>query len=309
MFAKNPAAIQSTPMDAIATQDLCKSYGAVEVLHGVDLRVPQGSLFGFLGPNGAGKTTTIRILLGLLRATRGAARVFGRDAWEHGAVIRRDIGYLPGDARFYDHLTGRQTLRFLDSARGGGSAREILRLSSAFALDLDKRVRRYSRGTKQKLGLVQALMHRPRLLILDEPTTALDPLVRRTLADELRAVVAEGRTVLFSSHTLAEVEQLCDFVAIVRDGRLIEHNSVETLRRRAVRHVEAHFDDAGRLPEQLPRGLRIESSTSGQLVGTWTGTIEPLLAWLAQARTTDVTITPPSLEELFLEYYADGSST
>lgn len=290
-------------MDAVATEGLCKDYGPMRVLHGVGLRVPAGTLFGFLGPNGAGKTTTIRILLGLLRATAGSARVLGRDAWREGAALRAEVGYLPGDVRFYDGLTGRATLSFIDAVRRTDSRAEVRRLSAAFDLDLDRRVRVYSKGMRQKLGLIQALMHRPRLLILDEPTTALDPLVRETLYAELRSAAGEGRTVLFSSHTLSEVEELCDRVAILRDGRLIEQERIEVLRARALRRVEIALADGDATARPLPVGLRVSRCAGRQIVGTWVGPLEPLLAWLSAARVQDVVIAPPALEDLFLAYY------
>lgn len=292
-------------MDAVATHGLTKHYGTHAALHELELRVPAGRLFGFLGPNGAGKTTTLRLLLGLLRATRGRAEVLGRDAWRDGPALRAEVGYLPGDVRFYDWLTGRQTLAFLDAARGGRAKTELARLTERLALDLDRKVRDYSRGMKQKLGLIAALMHRPRLLILDEPTVSLDPLMREILYGELRAIVAEGRTVLFSSHTLAEVEALCDEIAILRDGRLIEHERIDVLRERAVRHVHVRFR-AGALPAlPRPEGLQVLEETDARLRATWMGSIDRLLAWLARCPVQDVAIAPPDLEDLFLTYYAD----
>ncbi len=292
-------------MDAIATYGLTKHYGAHVALRELDLRVPTGRLFGFLGPNGAGKTTALRLLLGLLRATSGRAEVLGRDAWRDGPGLRAEVGYLPGDVRFYGWLTGRQTLRFLDAARGGRARAELGRLTERFELDLDRRVRDYSRGMKQKLGLIAALMHRPRLLILDEPTVSLDPLMREALYAELRAVVAEGRTVVFSSHTLAEVDALCDDVAILRNGRLIEHERIVVLRERALRRVELRLRDEGDLVEPLPDGLRVVRRSDSQLSATWTGPADRLLAWLGRCRVQDVTIAPADLADLFLEYYTD----
>lgn len=289
-------------MEVVRIERLCKQYGRAQVLHDVSMTVHAGSLFGFLGPNGAGKSTTIRILLGLLRATSGHATVLGHDVWRSGPTLRARVGYLPGDVRFYDHLTGRATLAFFNAARGGGAEREYARLAERFDLDLNKRVRRYSRGMKQKLGLIQALMHRPELLILDEPTTALDPLVKQTLFDELRAVAAQGRTVLFSSHTLSEVEELCDEVAIVRRGRLIEQDRIEVLRNRAVRRVEVFLRPDAQ-PPPPPPGLRISHRQNGVLEGAWVGEIDPLLGWLRAAAVTDVVIAPPDLEDLFLAYY------
>jgi ABC-2 type transport system ATP-binding protein len=179
-------------------------------------------------------------------------------------------------------------------------------LQRVFELDLDKKVRRYSRGMKQKLGLIQALMHKPRLLILDEPTTALDPLVREALNDELRATARDGRSVLFSSHTLTEVEELCDEVAIVRGGQIIENERISVLRQRAVRRVEVMFD-AGRPLSVAPPGLRVLNQHDGKLTGTWVGSIQPLLEWLSGMGVSDVSIAPPDLEDLFMTYYADAA--
>ena len=291
-------------MDAVATYDLTKYYGAHAALRDLNLHVPAGRLFGFLGPNGAGKTTALRLLLGLLRATSGRAEVLARDAWRDGPTLRAEVGYLPGDVRFYDWLTGRATLAFLDAARRSRSGDELARLVRRLDLDLDRRVRDYSRGMKQKLGLIAALMHRPKLLILDEPTTSLDPLMREVLYEELRTAAANGRTVLFSSHTLAEVEALCDEVAILRGGRLIEQQRMEVLRGRALRRVEVQFRDGAQPPEPLPDGLQVSKRVADRLWGTWAGPPERLLAWLSRSSVREVTIAPPDLAELFLAYYA-----
>jgi ABC-2 type transport system ATP-binding protein len=294
-------------MHAVVTSSLTKSYGAHEALRGIDLRVPAGSLYGFLGPNGAGKTTTLRILMGLLRASGGSATVLDQDCWRDGARLRRDVGYLPGDIRLYGNMTGRSTLAFFDSARGTQSRDEINRLAKVLDLDLAKRVRDYSRGMKQKLGLIQALMHRPTLLILDEPTTGLDPLMQSTLHEELRRAADEGRTVLFSSHSLGEVEQLCNMVGILREGLLIEQAKIETLRARAIRRVEIVFTESGRT-RTLPKGLHVLQEHDRRLEGSWVGPVQDLLKWLAETSVRDVMITPPDLEDLFLAYYANGTS-
>jgi len=290
-------------MDVLITESLSKSYGRQVALRGVSLRVAAGRRFGFLGPNGAGKTTTIRILLGLLRPTSGSARVHGLDPWKDGPRVRQRVGYLPGDVRLYEHLTGEQTLAFLAAARGVDCRAEICRLCEVLGLDPRRRVRDYSRGMKQKLGLIQALMHRPALLILDEPTVALDPLVREVLFEELRRVTAEGRTVFFSSHTLSEVEALCDEVAILRHGRLIEQERIDVLRARAVRRVEIVWDAHRPPPTQRPKGLHVLTEQPRHWQATWTGPVERLLQWLAPLRPHDVTIAQPDLEDLFLSYY------
>ncbi len=292
-------------MNVIETTSLVKRYGRVEALAGLDLRVPKGSMFGFLGPNGAGKTTTLRILMGLLRPTSGAATVLGLDAWRESTRVCAKVGYLPGDVRFPDWMTGRAFLAFCDDARGGGGREEMGRLRERFDLDLDRRIRDYSRGMKQKLGLIQAMMHRPPLLILDEPTLALDPLVQQTLYDELRAVAAEGRTVLFSSHTLGEVEQLCDRVAIIRAGRLIEDSTIALLRERALRRIEFRLKEGAGRAMQFPDGLAAVIGQDGVVSATWKGPVGRLLSWLAALPIADATIGPPSLEDLFAAYYRE----
>lgn len=290
-------------MLAVETGDLCKRYGRRDVLQRVALQVPDGSLFGLLGPNGAGKTTTIRILLGLLRASSGHARVNGLDAWRCGAAARAEVGYLPGDVHLYEHMCGKSLLEFLNAARGGRSMPEAQRLARRFELDLEKRIRAYSRGMKQKLGLIQAMMHRPRLLILDEPTTALDPLVRQVFFEELREVAAAGRTVLFSSHTLGEVAELCDRVAILRDGMLIEQDKIDVLRSRALRRVEIAFRPGAAALATAPAGLAVQGRVGDRWMAAWTGPVGPLLAWLSTCDVADVTIGAPDLEDLFLAYY------
>jgi ABC-2 type transport system ATP-binding protein len=289
---------------AIETTALGKCYGTHVALRDLSLRVGEGTLLGFLGPNGAGKTTTIRILTGLLRATTGSARLLGRDCWSEGPSVRAEVGYLPGELELYEALTGRETLQFLAAVRRRDCAGEIRRLARRFDLDLERRVRVYSRGMKQKLGLIQALMHRPRVLILDEPTSGLDPLMRQCLFDELRSVSAEGRTVLFSSHTLSEVDELCDQVAILREGRLVELERVSVLRARAPRRVELMLDESGPRPGALPEAFELVERGPGRLAGRWSGPVRPLLDWLGrQPSVRDATIVPLDLEDLFLVYY------
>jgi ABC-2 type transport system ATP-binding protein len=302
-IAHAPNTASNTRMPIVETRNLRKCYGAREVLHGIELRVPRGALFGFLGPNGAGKTTTIRILLGLLRRDAGDALLFGRDSWRAGARLRRDVGYLPGDIRWWDRLSGRATLRFLGAARGVQCDDAIERLSNVLQLNLDQRVRSYSRGMKQKLGLMQALMHRPQLLVLDEPTTGLDPLMQRAVLDELRDLADAGHTVLFSSHTLSEVEELCDHVAILRDGNIIEQTTMDALRSRALRSVEVRFESSPPNHEQLPADFRVEHVDGELLRGHWTGQPGDLVQWLATQRVADVIIAPPDLDDLFRAYY------
>lgn len=294
----------------IDIRGLYKTYGRVHALEGVDLAIPPGVIFGFLGPNGAGKTTTLRILMGLMRATAGHATILGLDVWRDSTRIRRDVGYLPGDARFYGWMRGTAFLAFCNRSRGGTHQSEITRLIDCFGLDATRRIRDYSAGMKQKLGLIQALMHRPRLFILDEPTTALDPLVQETLYEELRSAVKRGQTVLFSSHMLSEVERLCDRVAIIRRGRIIENATVGELRQRAtqglaVRKIEFTLRNGEMTPVGQPSALQGAATANGRWIGQWRGPVDGLLPWLARLDVADVMIGAPSLEDLFREYYKD----
>ena len=294
-------------MSVIQVNQLCKSYGQHQVLHNIDLNVAAGKLVGFLGPNGSGKTTTIRILLGLLTADSGSTQIFGKDTRKHGKMVRQNVGYLPGDVHFYPQMTGRATLRFMARARKTNAEAEINRLAQSLDLDLDKVVRKYSTGMRQKLGLIQALMHKPDLLILDEPTSALDPLVRKSVFRELKDVVREGRTVLFSSHTLHEVEELCDEVVILREGRIVEFQKIEVLRQRALKRVEIKFANAASPPESMPAQLQVVNRNYGQVQCTWSGDIDILLEWLRTTEVNDLTIERPDLNDLFITYYTkDG---
>lgn len=293
----------------IRCHKLQKWYAQQQVLHNVDFQIEPGQLTGFLGPNGAGKTTTIRIMLGLLKPSSGSATIFGKSCQTEGKNVRQEIGYLPGDVFFYSSLTGRQTLRFLAGVRQRECTKEMNRLAEVLELDLDKTVRKYSTGMRQKLGLIQALMHKPRLLILDEPTSALDPLIRKNLFDELRRVVDVGRSVLFSSHSLSEVEELCDEIIILRSGQIVEQQKINDLKNKALRRVKIVFGSTQAIPSQIPKLLHVLSTEGATLVGTWTGKSGELVQWLATQEIQDVMIEKPDLNDLFLTYYYDGESS
>ena len=292
-------------MPVIQVENLCKSYGRHQVLHNVDLSVADGKLVGFLGPNGAGKTTTIRILLGLLASDSGRVEIFDLPTLKSGRQIRSDIGYLPGDVHFYPNLTGRQTLSFMAGARRKSTKEEVDRLAERFDLHLNKRVRRYSTGMRQKLGLIQAMAHKPKLLILDEPTSALDPLIRQSVFDELRNVVKEGRTVLFSSHSLNEVEELCDEVVILREGRVVEQESIDVLRQRAIKRIEITFKNSP--PINFPEPLQVISALDRVIQATWANGIDELLTWIRDLEIEDLIIERPDLNDLFITYYSGSN--
>ena len=292
-------------MSVIRTEGLCKSYGATQVLNDVDLEVGASRLIGFLGPNGAGKTTTIRILLGLISQSAGQVEIFGQSVATSGKQLRREIGYLPGDVRLYKHMRGRAFLDFMAHARGKNCSSEIQRLLGKFDLDASRRIGTYSTGMRQKLGLIQALMHSPKLLILDEPTSALDPLVRQHVFDELRAVVQSGRTVLFSSHTISEVEELCDEVVMLKDGRILTHEPIGQLKCRALKTVELKLVD-GKAPAE-PRIKNLEKTGEGFRFN-WEGPVSGLVGWLASQDVDDVVIAKPDLNALFMNFYEGKES-
>src|SRR5258708_19051790 len=269
-------------MSLIHLENLTRRYGRRRGIEQVSLDVPEGVLFGFLGPNGAGKTTTIRVMLGFLRPTHGVARVFGLDCWHDSKAINRDVGYLPGDLRLPSWMNGEKALSIFGVVRGRDLARSGLELAKRFDLDLDVKVRDMSRGMRQKLGLILALAHSPRLLVLDEPTSALDPLMQETLHKLLRDLAGAGHTVFFSSHSLAQVEQLCQRVAIVRDGELVADESLAALRQRAGHDVAIRWrnesDAAGLEP---PGFLKLTGRKGVEWRGTLEGPASRLVDFLA----------------------------
>lgn len=290
----------------IELQSLTRSYGSRRGIDDVSISVEEGALFGFLGPNGAGKTTAIRVVLGLLEPTRGTARVLGKDAWRESASIKRDVGYVPGDLRLYPWLTGDRALGIVSRVRGRDVRTHGRELAQMFELDLRVRVRKMSRGMRQKLGLILAMAHRPRLLVLDEPTVTLDPLMQITLQTHLRELAAQGHTIFFSSHTLTEVEQLCDRVAIIRDGRIVANETLDDLRSRAGHQVTIRFA-AGTVPDEPPAWMTIVERGNATWVVILEGSVKTLIAWAAGQDLEDLRIERPDLETLFRRFY-DGKS-
>jgi ABC-2 type transport system ATP-binding protein len=288
----------------IETEQLTKSYGASRGIVDLDLEVDKGEVFGFLGPNGAGKTTTIRTLLDHLRPTSGRARIFGIETTADPVAIHRRTGYLPGEFTLYDRLTGGQTIEYFGNLRGGVDPAYRASLIERLDLDPSRRFKEYSKGNKQKLGLVIAFQHRPELLILDEPTSGLDPLVQQAFYGLVREAQAEGRTVFLSSHVLSEVERTCDRVAIVRDGRLVRTGRVATLRDLAHHQVELRFPDGVPTAEfaALPgvSDVVVEDHTLRLRIA---GPITPVLQAAARHELVDFLSREPSLEETFLAEY------
>ncbi|MHC0433282.1 ABC transporter ATP-binding protein [Streptomyces sp. O3] len=298
-------------MNAIELRELTKTYGARRGLAGLTLDVRAGEVFGFLGPNGAGKTTTIRLLLDLIRPTSGAAVVLGLDPRADGVELRRRVGYLAGDFVCDGRQNVRGYLRFLAALRGGVPQARIDDLAERLGLDQTAKIKKLSKGNRQKVGLVQAFMHRPELLILDEPTSGLDPLVQHSFLQLVSEAAASGQTVLMSSHIMSEVEAVADRVGIIRDGALVALDSVESLRADAVRDIEITLGTP--VPAdtftRVPGATRLRLDATGTtLTGQFSGSPDPLIKALAAHTVTGLRATEPALEDLFQTYYEGAES-
>ena len=289
---------------AIRTEGLTKRYGDVVALDHLDLEIAQGEVVGYLGPNGAGKTTTLRLLLGLIRPTGGRAEVFGLDCERQPVETHRRLAFVPGEANLWPSLTGGETLALLGRVHGEVDEAYRSELLDRFDLDPTKKVRAYSKGNRQKVVLVAALMVRPDLLLLDEPTTGLDPLMEQAFRHCIGEARERGQTVFLSSHILSEVEALCDRVGILREGSLVEIGTLADMRHLSALSVEATFD--GTVPDLsgVPGVSSVE--TNGRVVRCQVrGPIEPLLRVLADAGVSELVSREPSLEELFLAQYGE----
>jgi ABC-2 type transport system ATP-binding protein len=287
---------------AIRTVGLSKSYGVTRALQDLTIDVGRGEVVGYLGPNGAGKTTTIRLLLGLIRATSGSAEIFGIDCQRDPVVAHRRVAFVPGDVNLWPALTGAETLHLLGRVHGRIDAAYRDALVERFDFDPAKRVRSYSKGNRQKLILIAALMTRADLLLLDEPTSGLDPLMERAFRECMRDARARGQTVLLSSHILSEVEAVCDRVAILRAGRLVEVGTLAEMRHLSALHVEAEM--AGPAPDvSAVAGVTAVEVDGSTLRCQVSGPMQPLLAVLTAAGVRRMVSTEPSLEELFLAHY------
>ena len=290
----------STPV--IDIQQLTKTFGRVKALDGFDITVQAGEVHGFLGPNGAGKTTTLRILLGLLRASSGQVRLLGGDPWRDAHTLHRRLAYVPGDVALWPQLTGGQAIDVLMRLHGQTNAQRRAQLVEQFALDVHKPCHTYSKGNRQKVALIAALACDVELLLLDEPTSGLDPLMELVFREHVQAAHQRGTTVLLSSHILSEVEQLCNQVTIVRNGRRVAHGTLADLRSLTTAQVIAH---AGTMPAVADiAGVTHVTYQAGVLRCQATNIAMPqVLAALGAAAVSQVTIQPPTLEEIFMSHY------
>jgi ABC-2 type transport system ATP-binding protein len=296
----------------IEVEGLTKSYGGKRGIAGVTFHVEEGEVFGFLGPNGAGKTTTIRILMALLRADAGSARIAGKDCWQDSVEIKRIIGYVPGEPALDPNLTGGQILEYFAHLRGGVDQAYLQQLINRLDLDTTRKFRQYSTGNKRKVVLIQAFMHKPRVLILDEPTSGLDPLNQQEFDGMVREAKKEGRTVFLSSHVLSEVEKTCDRVGIIRDGRLVKIGGVHELT--DIKRYEITISFARPVPvdtfAKLDGVVEVEALNNGTAVRlAMQGAADGVIKAAAQFPVVSLTSYEPSLEDVFLRYYEhDGQA-
>ena len=298
-------------MAAIRLRSLHKSYGQRPALTDIDLDIERGEVFGYLGPNGAGKTTTIRILLGLLRPSAGSAEVVGLDSWRDAIGVHARTGYVAGEPGFWERLTGFETVTYLARLRDAPAQVAAARdLAERLGLDLDRQVRTLSKGNRQKLAIIQAFMGSPDVLVLDEPTTGLDPLVQQEFHHLVRESTARGATVLLSSHLLDDVQRTADRVGIIRDGRLVTVERLDDLRAKAIHHLTARldgpFDRSAFAAVPGIRELHFERGSIDCRVPA--ASLDQIIKLLARSHVNDVSITEADLEEMFLSYYAAEGS-
>ncbi len=288
----------------IELKGVTKMYGSSRGVRDVSLRVEAGSIFGFLGPNGAGKTTTISLLIDLIRPTKGSIQLFGLDSQRDSLAIRRRIGFLAGDFALDESLTGWQQLTYFGNLRGGVSQARIRELAKQFDCNLNRSIKTLSRGNRQKIGLISALMHEPELLIFDEPTSGLDPIMQAAFNTTIRDYRQAGKTVFISSHLLSEVQEVCDRVAFIREGNLLAVRDLREITASSPKHVHLITGDQ-KLLSQLKKlkGLHILTNESPVLEATYQGDINTLLELLGRFKLDDLTITEADLETTFMQYY------
>jgi ABC-2 type transport system ATP-binding protein len=292
-------------MKVIKTRNLTKYYGKSRGILDLNLEVEEGEIFGFIGPNGAGKSTTIRTLLGLIFPTSGKGYVLGKDIVKETKEIKKHIGFMPSDVNYYDKMDVAELLRYSANFYEADCEERIRELADTFSLDLDRKILDLSQGNKKKVSILQSLIHTPKLLILDEPTSGLDPLMQAKFFEVLRRENQKGTTVFFSSHTLSEVQKMCKRVAIIKEGRIIAVEDIDTLRKKQLRKVQVEFSQASGLKGLDLPGMRSPRIENGILSFMYAGKMEDLVAALARDRVADLLIEEPTLEEIFLHYYDD----
>ncbi len=290
----------------IQTQNLTKSYGKSRGIKDVSITVRKGDIFGFLGPNGAGKSTTIRTLLDFIRPSSGSATIFGLDCQKDTVQIKKRVGYIPGDFGLFGHMTGWKYLEYFGKVRGGYDAEATKALAHRLDIKPDRKMKEYSRGMRQKMAIIQAFMNSPDLIIMDEPTTGLDPLVQQTFMDLVQEKSREGTTIFMSSHVLSEVEKVCNRVAIIKEGMIVAEEKVEDLRSKSGSVVQVKFADAVSPEAFRMAGVINPVQQNGHLKMTVTGNMESVLAEISRHKVADISIHQMTLEEIFMHYYEEA---
>lgn len=289
-------------MNIIEIANLTKFYGKNRGIEDVSLTVEEGEIFGFIGPNGAGKSTTIRLMLSLIYPSSGSAVIFGKDCIKYGHEIRNDIGYLPSEVFYYDKMKVKDLLKYSASFYKGDHTKRIKELADIMELDLNRKIDELSYGNKKKVGIVQGLLHQPKLIMLDEPTSGLDPLMQHKFFDLILEENKKGATVFFSSHILGEVQKLCNRVAIIREGHIIKIEDIKTLRKDTYKKVYVRTDknvgDTAKFP-----GVSNVEIFDGEIRFLYKGDINELISLVSKNKVTDVNIEEPTLEEVFMHYY------
>jgi ABC-2 type transport system ATP-binding protein len=289
-------------MSVIQVSNLTKYYGKARGIIDLSFHVDEGEIFGFIGPNGAGKSTTIRLLLSLIHPTSGSATLFGKDCIKYGPQLRRDIGYLPSEVFYYDRMKVIDLLKYSASFYPQDSTQRMHELAELMELELNRRIEDLSYGNRKKVGIVQGLLHRPKLLFLDEPTAGLDPLMQRKTFQLIREENERGVTVFFSSHILGEVQRMCNRVAIIREGRIVEIADIRTLQQNNYKKVRVEAGGLDPARFDLPGVTNVEPH-DGALSFFYKGDINAVLHKIGEISVSDVTIEEPTLEEIFMHYY------
>jgi ABC-2 type transport system ATP-binding protein len=289
-------------MRVIEVSHLTKYYGKARGITDISFNVDEGEIFGFIGPNGAGKSTTIRLLLSLIYPTSGSATIFGKDCIKYGSELRRDIGYLPSEVFYYDHMKVIDLLKYSARFYPHDSTQRMHELAELMELELDRRIEDLSYGNRKKVGIVQGLQHRPKLLFLDEPTTGLDPLMQRKFFQLIREENQRGVTVFFSSHILGEVQRMCNRVAIIKEGKIIEMADIRTLQQNNYKKIRVTANDLDADYFNIPGVTNLEL-LNDTIRFFYKGDINAVMSKIGEKKVSDVTIEEPTLEEIFMHYY------
>ena len=291
----------------ITTNNLTKTYGKTVGLLDLNLDVESGEVFGFLGSNGAGKSTTMRLLTGFSKPTRGHAEIFGKNTWKNSVDIKKDMGFLPDFPALYEGFTGTELITYMANLQGKKASlqNQLIDQLELAKVDLDRKIKSYSRGMKQKIGIIQALQHDPSVVILDEPTEGLDPLMQQRFFDIITDCKSRGNTIFFSSHIISEVEKICDRIGILRKGHLIAVENITTLKEKTIRYMDITFTKNTEIPVlDLPCITSNQRKGDGIRIGI-KGDINPLIKKLARSSVKDIVYEEAHLEDIFMDYYQD----